>query len=94
MSNLPGPEHGIFYIAIIDLNLKSALVGSSLLCDSDWYYSKGPACYVLIIYSQYCYSELLIMFLFVFIARYTCLCSFSDIVNWSTKNLIFLLYFI
>ena len=37
----PGPEHGVFYISIVDIILRSALVGFSLLRASNYYYRKG-----------------------------------------------------
>ena len=40
MSNFLGPERGVFCILIIDIILKSALVGFSLLRASDYYYKK------------------------------------------------------
>ena len=43
----PGPERGVLCILIIDLILGSALVGFSLLHASNYYYKKGPVCYIL-----------------------------------------------
>ena len=40
--NLPGPEHGVFYISIIDLILRSELVLFSLLRASNYKYNKAP----------------------------------------------------
>ena len=40
MRNFLGPERGVFCILIIDIILKSALVGFSLLRASDYYYKK------------------------------------------------------
>ena len=50
---------------IFDLILRSALVGFSLLCASDYYDIKGRVCYVLFFYNQYSYGELSILVLFL-----------------------------
>ena len=42
MSDYLGPESGIFCIFIVDIFLRSALVGFSLLCAIGYYYKKGP----------------------------------------------------
>ena len=49
----PGPECGVFCILIVDLILRSALVGFILLRASDYYNRKGPVFYVLTLYSHY-----------------------------------------
>ena len=41
MSDCPGPEHGVFYISIVDLNLISSLVGFIMLRAIDNYFKKG-----------------------------------------------------
>ena len=79
--NCPRLERGIFYILIIDLTLRSAPVGFSLLCAIKYYYKKGPFCYVLTFYIHYWYGELSILFLFIFSQKYTCVGSFYDIVH-------------
>ena len=50
---------------IVDLILRSALVGFSLLCASDYFDREGTVCYTLTFYDQYSYSELSILFLFI-----------------------------
>ena len=42
MSNLPGPERGVFCILIIDLISRSALVVFILVRARSYYYKKGP----------------------------------------------------
>ena len=42
MRDCPSPEYGIFYILIIDLISKRALVLFSLLCEINYHYNKGP----------------------------------------------------
>ena len=65
MRNFPGPERDVFCIAIVDIILRSVLVGFSLLCASDYYNRKRDVCYILTFYSQYRYGELSILFLFI-----------------------------
>ena len=52
-------------IAIINFILKSALVCFSLLCASDYVDSKGPVRYVSTLYTEYSYSELSILSLYI-----------------------------
>ena len=63
--DFPGPEHSVFFIFIVDIISRSALVGFSRLHASGYYYRKGPVCFVLKFCSQYLYSELSILFLFI-----------------------------
>ena len=46
VSNFPGPEHGVSFIAIVDLVSSITLVGFSLLRPSYDYNIKGPVIYV------------------------------------------------
>ena len=50
---------------IVDLILRSALVGFSMLHAIDYYDRKGLVCYVLFFYNKYSYSELSIFVLFI-----------------------------
>ena len=50
---------------IVDIILKGALVGFSVLHASDYYNRKGPVWYVLTFYNQYIYGELSILLLFI-----------------------------
>ena len=65
MIDFPGPECGILCINIVDLISRIALIGFSMLCASNYYYSEGPICYVLNFYSKYLYDKLSILFLFI-----------------------------
>ena len=58
-------ERGVFFISIIDIISRSALVGFSLLHDINYCYRKGGVCYVLTCYSHYNYGELSILLLFI-----------------------------
>ena len=73
VSNCPGPEHHVFCILIVDIILGSALSEFNLLRASDYYYRKGPVCYVLTFYSNYCYGELSI-----FVTRTICVKSCNE----------------
>ena len=64
-SNFTGPERGIFCVSIFDIISRSVPVVFSMLRPSNYYYNKGPVCYVFSFYSHYCYSELSIFFLFI-----------------------------
>ena len=61
----PGPERGIFSIAIVDLIVRGALVVFSLLRASYFYNLKGLVCYVYSVYNPYSYCELSIYVLFI-----------------------------
>ena len=61
----PGPEYVVFCIEIVDITFIRSLAGFSLLRSMDYYYRKGPVCYILMFYSQYSYCELSILFLFI-----------------------------
>ena len=61
----PGPEHGVFCILIVNLISRRVLVLFSLLHAINYYYSKGPVYYVLTFNSNYGYSELSILFVFI-----------------------------
>ena len=65
VSDCPGPERGVFCILIFDLISSSALVCFSLLRASNYYYIKGPVCCIVPYYSYYSYSELSILFSFI-----------------------------
>ena len=61
----PGPEHGSFCITIVGIIPRSSSVGFSLLSSGNCYYKMGTDCYNLTLYSQYRYSELSILSLFI-----------------------------
>ena len=65
MRDSPRPERGVFCILIIDIILISALILCTLLCTGNYHYNKGPICYVLTLYSHYCYGALSILFVFI-----------------------------
>ena len=65
VSDCPEPERVIFCILIVDPISRSALLVFSMLSATNYHYNKGPVCYVSLFYSQYCYSELSILFLFL-----------------------------
>ena len=50
---------------IVDLILRSDLVGFSLLSASYYYNRKGAVCCVYLVYNQYSYGELSIYVLFI-----------------------------
>ena len=58
-----GPDCGIFCILIVDIILRSSLLDFSLLRAINYHCNKGPICYVLPLYIQFCYGELSIFFL-------------------------------
>ena len=66
MSNWFWPEHGILYILIIDIILRSALAVFRLLCAINYHDNKKPVCNVFLVYSHYRYGELSILFLFTY----------------------------
>ena len=65
--NFPIPECVIFCISIVDIISRSVLLGLSLFCDCNYYLREGPVCYVLSFYSNYCYREVSILFLFIWL---------------------------
>ena len=46
LSDCPGSKRGVFYILVVDLILRSALVVFILLRSSNYHYNKGPVCYL------------------------------------------------
>ena len=87
VSNCTGHEHGVFCILIIDLILRSALAGFSMLCASDYYYRKWSCLLCFNLLQSISISWVINIVLIYMIVRYTCLGSFDAIVHWSTTHL-------
>ena len=105
--NCPRPEYAVFYILIIDIILRSALVLFSLLCEINDHYNKGnikveffkcKTIYSILLCISVQRSIFLRWFINIviiyIIARYTCGSKFAAIVYWPTKILLFLSCFV
>ena len=68
MSNCPGPECGVFYIAIIDVISISALAGFIMLRASDYYNRKGAVIFYNIMILRI-HGKLLFITIFDIISR-------------------------
>ena len=97
------PECGVFGIIIVDMILRSDLVGFSLLHASDYCNRKGSVYYVLTFYNKYIYDELSILLLFIlsqdtpayvcFLILYFDLCEIPHFIMFclsSSRNLCYL----
>ena len=71
VSNFPGPKHGVFYILIVDLILRGAMLLSSMVCASNYHCNQGHVWFIFPLYSKYSYGELSILFLFILLGDAT-----------------------
>ena len=106
MSNCHGPECWNFFIYIVDLMLRRTLVVFSMLCASNYHYSKGPPkveffkcktihsilVHIAVLQSISLQRVINIVLIYI-IVRYTCRSIFSAIVRWPTTIMLFLLCF-
>ena len=59
------PEHGAFCILTVDIMMISAPIVFSILCASNYHVNKVTVCYILLVYREYCYNQLSILFLYM-----------------------------
>ena len=107
VGDLTRPERGVFYIFIVYIISKSALILSSILRASNHHYNKGPLkvkfirCKIkhsrillLAVLQSILLRWVIIIVLIYIISRYTWRGKYAAVVNWPTMILLFLSCFI
>ena len=88
----PGTDCGVFWIWIVDIISRSALLVFSLLRASSYHYKNGSLSYLFLLYKHYRFGELTIFYFFI-IMRYTYVGIFTTIVYWNMMIMIFFMFY-